>query len=381
MDNLFVLILFLAGVGAIVGAATNYMAIKMLFRPYKPIYFMRWRLPLTPGLIPKRRDVLAVQLGKTVSDYLLTPDTIKKKFLSEEVRKNVLQFAQTKVEQEIFLNDKTLKDWIELAGFGHLPQTVEGKIDVILFNQFESMKHTLSTKKIRELLPEDLAGVLDKKIPEAIEQILKKGEDYFLSPEGSETIKNMVDDFLSSKGSIGGMIQMFVGDSTSLVGKVQRELVKFLQAPGTSALLTRIFAAEWEKIKDRPAMDFMQDVNFDTIVTDIQKYAKRELAIDERLNKTIHDYWPQGNDWAKNDMLPKILDKVFKEAEGKIEDVLKRLNLAEVVREQVDSFPIAKLEELVLGIISRELRLITWLGGIIGGLVGLVQAVIVFLTN
>ena len=381
MDNLFVLILFLAGVGAIVGAATNYMAIKMLFRPYKPIYFMRWRLPLTPGLIPKRRDVLAVQLGKTVSDYLLTPDTIKKKFLSEEVRKNVLQFAQTKVEQEIFLNDKTLKDWIELAGFGHLPQTVEGKIDVILFNQFESMKHTLSTKKIRELLPEDLAGVLDKKIPEAVEQILKKGEDYFLSPEGSVTIKNMLDDFLSSKGSIGGMIQMFVGDSTSLVGKVQRELVKFLQAPGTSALLTRIFAAEWEKIKDRPAMDFMQDVNFDTIVTDIQNYAKRELAIDERLNKTIHDYWPQGNDWAKNDMLPKIIDKVFKEAEGKIEDVLKRLNLAEVVREQVDSFPIAKLEELVLGIISRELRLITWLGGIIGGLVGLVQAVIVFLTN
>lgn len=381
MDNLFVLILFLAGVGAIVGAATNYMAIKMLFRPYKPIYFMRWRLPLTPGLIPKRRDVLAVQLGKTVSDYLLTPDTIKKKFLSEEVRKNVLQFAQTKVEQEIFLNDKTLKDWIELAGFGHLPQTVEGKIDVILFNQFESMKHTLSTKKIRELLPEDLAGVLDKKIPEAVEQILKKGEDYFLSPEGSTTIKNMLDDFLSSKGSIGGMIQMFVGDSTSLVGKVQRELVKFLQAPGTSALLTRIFAAEWEKIKDRPAMDFMQDVNFDTIVTDIQKYAKRELAIDERLNKTIHDYWPQGNDWAKNDMLPKIIDKVFKEAESKIEDVLKRLNLAEVVREQVDSFPIAKLEELVLGIISRELRLITWLGGIIGGLVGLVQAVIVFLTN
>ena len=99
------------------------------------------------------------------------------------------------------------------------------------------------------------------------------------------------------------------------------------------------------------------------------------------LNKTIHDYWPHGNDWAKNDMLPKILDKVFKEAEGKIEDVLKRLNLAEVVREQVDSFPIAKLEELVLGIISRELRLITWLGGIIGGLVGLVQAIIVFLTN
>ncbi len=381
MDNLFVLILFLAGVGAIVGAATNYMAIKMLFRPYKPIYFRRWRLPLTPGLIPKRRDVLAVQLGKTVSEYLLTPATIKKKFLSDEVRQNVLQFAQRKVEQEIFLNDKTLKDWLDLTGFGHLPATVEGKVDVVIYNQFENMKHVLSTKKIRELLPEDLEPVLDRKVEDAVEQILKKGEDYFLSPEGSLTIRNMLDDFLSSKGSIGGMIQMFVGDSSSLVEKVQRELVKFMQAPGTSALLNRIFITEWEKIKERPAMDFMKDVNFDSIAGNVQAYAKRELALDERLNKTINDYWPQGNDWAKNEMLPKLLDKVFKEAENKIEDVLKRLNLAEVVREQVDSFPTAKLEELVLGIISKELRLITWLGGIIGGLVGLVQAFIVFFTN
>ena len=51
------------------------------------------------------------------------------------------------------------------------------------------------------------------------------------------------------------------------------------------------------------------------------------------------------------------------------------------MREQVDSFPIAKLEELVLGIISKELKLITWLGGIIGGLVGVIQAIIVLMTN
>ena len=381
MDNFFMLLLLLGVVGAVVGAATNYMAIKMLFRPYKPIYFMKWRLPLTPGLIPKRRDALAVQLGKTVSEYLLTPATIKKKFLSNDVRNSVLTFAQTKVEQELFLNEKTIKDWLDIAGFGHLPRTVEGKIDVIIYNQFENVKNTLSTKKIRELLPADLEPVLDQKIEDAVAQILVKGEDYFLSPEGTLTIKNMLDDFLSSKGSFGGMVQMLMGDSNSLVEKVQRELVKFLQAPGTTALLNRIFSTEWEKVKDRPAMDFMNDVNFDTIVGSVQSYAKRELALDTRLDKTINDYWPQGNDWAKNELLPKLMHKVFTEAEGKIEDVLKRLKLEEVVREQVDSFPIAKLEELVLGIISRELRLITWLGGIIGGLVGVIQALIVFMTN
>ncbi|MER1985591.1 MAG: DUF445 family protein [Solibacillus sp.] len=375
------LLLLLAGVGAIVGAATNYMAIKMLFRPYKPIYFMKWRLPLTPGLIPKRRDVLAVQLGKTVSDYLLTPATVKKKFLSPEVRMSVLTFAQDKVQKEIFTDDKTIKEWLTLAGFEHLPRTVEGKIDVVIYNQFEQVKNTLSTKKIRELLPDDLIPVLDQKVEEAVAQILQKGEDFFLSPEGEATIKNMLDDFLATKGSLGGMIQMFFGDSSSLVTKIQTELVKFIQAPGTTLLLQRIFSGEWDKIKERPAMDFMKDVKFDTIVESIQSYAKRELALDSRLDKTINDYWPNGANWATNDLLPKMMDKVFTEAEGKIEDVLARLNLAEVVREQVDSFPIAKLEELVLGIISRELRMITWLGGIIGGLVGIIQAVIVFLTN
>ncbi|MEK4131399.1 DUF445 family protein [Solibacillus sp. FSL W8-0474] len=378
----FISLLFLLGVvGAAVGAATNYMAIKMLFRPYKPIYFKKWKLPLTPGLIPKRREDLAIQLGKTVSEYLLTPETIKKKFLSEEIRTNVLTFAQNKVAQEVFTNEKTINDWIHLAGFTQLPQSVEGKVNDIIHTQFISVKNTLSTKSIRELLPDDLEPVLDRKIDEAVIQILKKGEDYFSSPEGTMTIKNMLDDFLSTKGSFGGMIQMFLGDSSSLVDKVQRELIKFLQAPGTASLLHRIFIAEWEKIKNRPAMDFMNDVNFDTIEANVQSYAKNALALETRLDKTINDYWPKGKAWASNDLLPKIMDKAFLAAEGKLEDVLKRLNLAGVVREQVDSFPIAKLEELVLGIISKELKLITWLGGIIGGLVGIIQALIVFMTN
>ncbi len=381
MDSLWGLLLLLAVVGAVVGAATNFMAIKMLFRPFKPIYFMKWRLPLTPGLIPKRRDLLAIQLGKTVTDYLLTPTTIKKKFLSPDVRQQVLNFAQAKVEQEIFLNDKTLKDWLEVAGFGHLPQTAQQKVDELIHSQIENVKNTLSAKTIQQLLPTDLEPVLDKKVEEAVAQILKKGETYFLSPEGSLAIKNMLDDFLATKGSFGGMVQMLFGDSMSIVEKVQKELVKFFQAPGTEALLLRIFSNEWEKVKARPAMDFMKDVNFDTIEESIQQYAKTQLAIDDRLDQTISYYWPQGNDWAKHELLPKVTDKIFTEAEHKIEDLLQRLHLAEVVREQVDSFPIAKLEELVLGIISRELRMITWLGGIIGGLVGVIQALIVYWTN
>ncbi|WP_347723779.1 DUF445 domain-containing protein [Lysinibacillus capsici] len=378
MDNFIVTLLFMAIIGAAIGGVTNHLAIKMLFRPYKAIYIKNWRVPFTPGLIPKRRDELAKQLGLTVVNYLLTPETFRKKFFSKDIQDKVEQFVQTKVEETIFTNDKTIQDWLNLAGFAHLPTTIEQKVEAIVEGQFSSVKNTLSTKSIRTLLSDDIQNTIDAKIPVAVQHILEKGEDYFLSPEGEMTIKAMIDDFLSSKGSLGGMINMFLGDSSSLVGKVQRELVKFLQAPGTTTLLTKIFSQEWEKLKDRPAMDFLQDVQFDPILSKLQVYVKEQLAISERLNQPISYYWPEGNDWAKYTVIPQAIEKAFVKAEEKLEDVLKRLNLQEVVREQVDSFPVEKLEELVLGISKREFKMITVLGAVLGGLIGIVQGLIVY---
>ncbi|WP_312124348.1 DUF445 domain-containing protein [Lysinibacillus boronitolerans] len=378
MDNFIVTLLFMAFIGAAIGGVTNHLAIKMLFRPYKAIYIKNWRLPFTPGLIPKRRDELAKQLGLTVVNYLLTPETFRKKFFSKDIQDKVEHFVQSKVEETIFTNDKTIQDWLNLAGFSHMPATIEQKVEAIVEGQFSSVKNTLSTKSIRTLLSEDIQNTIDAKIPVAVQHILEKGEDYFLSPEGEMTIKAMIDDFLSSKGSLGGMINMFLGDSASLVGKVQRELVKFLQAPGTTTLLTKIFSQEWEKFKDRPAMDFLQDVQFDPILSKLQVYVKEQLAISERLNQPISYYWPEGNEWAKYTVIPQVIEKAFVKAEEKLEDVLKRLNLQEVVREQVDSFPVEKLEELVLGISKREFKMITVLGAVLGGLIGIVQGLIVY---
>ncbi|MCL1703164.1 DUF445 family protein [Lysinibacillus sp. Bpr_S20] len=378
MDNFLVTLIFMAIIGAAIGGVTNHLAIKMLFRPHEAIYIKNWRVPFTPGLIPKRRDELAKQLGLTVVNYLLTPETFRKKFFSKDIQEKVEKYVQTKVEETVFTNDKTIQDWLSIAGFSNMPATIEQKVDAIVEGQFESVKNTLSTKSIRTLLSADIQQTIDAKIPVAVDHILEKGEDYFLSPEGEMTIKAMIDDFLSSKGSLGGMINMFLGDSSSLVGKVQRELVKFLQAPGTSSLLTKIFTQEWEKLKDRPAMDFLQDIRFEPILLKLKTYVKEQLAVEERLNYPISHYWPEGNAWMRETVIPQAIEKAFVKAEDKLEDVLKRLNLQEVVREQVDSFPVAKLEELVLGISKREFKMITVLGAVLGGLIGIVQGLIVY---
>jgi len=374
-------ILFMAIVGAVIGGATNFLAIKMIFRPYKPMYIGKWKLPFTPGLIPKRRGELARQIGITVNDYLLTPDVIKNKLFSPEIRFAILQFAQTKAEEAIFLNNKTLKDWLELAGFQDVPEKVEGRVDEFIEKQFVALKQTLSTKPIEEIVPEDIMKTVDKKVPELVDTLLLKGEDYILSSSGEITIKNLLNDFLASKGTLGGIFQMFLSDSSSIVAKIQHELVRILRSSETKHSIVNIMNDEWEKVKKRPIMNYLNEIQLEPILMNIQSYAKKELAIDERLNKTIHYYFPNGHEWVKYEIMPKVVDKALEIAESHLEDVLKRLDIKEVVREQVDSFPIEKLEEIVVGIASRELMMITFLGGFLGGLIGIMQGLIVQLLN
>lgn len=78
--NMYVFGVFavMIAVGALIGAVTNHFAIKMLFRPYKAVYIFGKRVPFTPGLIPKRRDELARQMGQMVTGHLLTTEGIKK---------------------------------------------------------------------------------------------------------------------------------------------------------------------------------------------------------------------------------------------------------------------------------------------------------------
>lgn len=381
MDNPIISIIFMAVVGAVIGGFTNYIAIKMLFHPYNAIHIGSWKLPFTPGLIPKRRGELAEQLGVTVTKYLLTPEVFRKKLLSDDIRQTVLKFTQEKIEEVIFTDDKTLLDWAKFVGLNDLPKTIEGKVDGVIETQILNVKNTLSTKSIEQIIPENLHQTIESKIPELSTYILNKGEEYFQSPRGEATIRKMMDDFLSSKGTIGGMLQMFFGDSNAIKGKLQKELINMLRAPGTKNLLVNLFTQEWDKLKQQPVMNYLHEVNFESVIEKAQSYAKKELAVEERLDKSINFYWPEGNEYVKMELLPKLLDNVFQLAEQKLEDVVNRLNLQEVVREQVDSFPLKKLEELVVSVTNRELKMITVLGAVLGGVIGIVQGLIVLLLN
>ena len=73
-------------VGAIIGYFTNYIAIKMLFRPRKPIYVFNKQLPFTPGMIPKNQERIAKAVGTAVGENLLQKEDLLQKLKGEETK-------------------------------------------------------------------------------------------------------------------------------------------------------------------------------------------------------------------------------------------------------------------------------------------------------
>ena len=63
--------------GAAIGYATNFVAIRMLFRPLRRKRVLGIPIPLTPGVIPRQRGQLARSIAQVVSRELLTPDAIR----------------------------------------------------------------------------------------------------------------------------------------------------------------------------------------------------------------------------------------------------------------------------------------------------------------
>ena len=76
-------------ISAFVGYITNWVAIRMLFRPRREWKIWGRRVPFTPGLFPQRRKELAVSLGQAIREHLLTDTAFAERLAEPELRTRV----------------------------------------------------------------------------------------------------------------------------------------------------------------------------------------------------------------------------------------------------------------------------------------------------
>ncbi len=220
-------------VGAIIGLFTNYIAVKMLFRPKNAVKIGKYTLPFTPGIIPKRKADLAKAVGRTVGNVLFGENEVMSIIASEEM-KNTFVYEIMKTINERVSEDTTAKSMLsEIMGEDiysqkrdELSHKITDKIVYGLLNMdvgkvitdrgVEVLKQKLSNPMLSFLINEKTINYIAVPIGEQINEYIKTDGidkiESFLSSEVSELENRQIYSMFSDKEAVMLKMQNKLGD-------------------------------------------------------------------------------------------------------------------------------------------------------------------------
>ncbi|MDK0975816.1 DUF445 family protein [Clostridium perfringens] len=482
-------------IGAVIGYITNWLAIKMLFRPREAKYIFGMKLPFTPGLIPKEKSRIANKVGETVGTHLLNSDSLSKALKDDKIKAKFNEVAKEKINQVINSNStleqslkntlgenyyalkgnminnitKTILESIQEEEFKNkvkfyivdsikerLNKEPEKIIDFINSNKFrEVIINTLGEEKTRDIIgkallkevktlgKEDLTieEVIPENIKPYIEEYVKSQKDTLVDiiknllrdNEVSHKIKSAINDnipsivsmFLSGDVIYGKLVSLVdkslseeenkeyicdaalafvhesmkkkVSDVINTVGEEKLEVIsdalgdkiskKINTEENIDSIISKLnckissFNSYEEIIKvlfndyeniliDNIDSMISQIVNNDQLYGEISKII--EKVFDKFLQNSLNDICYNKQNLENSIM--SILDNLYNDfVENKSAKVLEIVDVSSIVEEQINAFEVDYAEEIIIGIANKELKAITWLGALLGGILGILS--------
>ncbi|MBI6039278.1 DUF445 family protein [Clostridium perfringens] len=482
-------------IGAVIGHITNWLAIKMLFRPREAKYIFGMKLPFTPGLIPKEKSRIANKVGETVGTHLLNSDSLSKALKDDKIKAKFNEVAKEKINQVINSNStledslkdtlgenyyalkenminniaKTILESIKEEEFKNkvkfyivdsikerLNKKPKKIIDFINSNKFrEVIINTLEEEKTRDIIGKALLkevktlGKEDLTIEEVIPENIKPYiEEYVKSQKDTlvDIIKNLLrDDEFSHKiksainDNIPSIVSMFLsgdviyGKLVSLVDKSLNEeenkeyicdaALAFVHESMKKKVSDVINTVGEEKLEvisdalgDKISKKLNTEENIDSIIRKLNCKISSFSSYEEIIKVLFNDYEnilidnidSMTSQIVNNNQLygeiSKIIEKVFDKflqnslndicynkqnlensimsildnlyndfVENKSAKVLEIVDISSIVEEQINAFEVDYAEEIIIGIANKELKAITWLGALLGGILGILS--------
>ncbi|EJT6499224.1 DUF445 family protein [Clostridium perfringens] len=482
-------------IGAVIGYITNWLAIKMLFRPREAKYIFGMKLPFTPGLIPKEKSRMANKVGETVGTHLLNSDSLSKALKDDKIKAKFNEVAKEKINQVINSNStleeslkntlgenyyalkgnminnitKTILESIQEEEFKNkvkfyivdsikerLNKNPEKIIDFINSNKFrEVIINTLEEEKTRDIIGKALLkevktlGKEDLTIEEVIPENIKPYiEEYVKSQKDTlvDIIKNLLrDDEVSHKiksainDNIPSIVSMFLsgdviyGKLVSLVDKSLSEeenkeyicdaalaFVHESMKKKVSDVINNVGEEKLEVISDalgdKISKKLNTEENIDSIISKLNCKISSFNSYEEIIKVLFNDYEnilidnidsmisQVVNNNQLSGEISKIIEKVFDKflqnslndicynkqnlensimsildnlyndfVENKSAKVLEIVDISSIVEEQINAFEVDYAEEIIIGIANKELKAITWLGALLGGILGILS--------
>ncbi|MEQ8764593.1 MAG: DUF445 family protein [Planctomycetota bacterium] len=111
--------------------------------------------------------------------------------------------------------------------------------------------------------------------------------------------------------------------------------------------------------------------------------------LDQAIKNRLTDLPPMVKMFVNDDLIAKLRGGLVKELDslvpeimdGVLDNVEHQLDFKKMVHDRIEAFPMGQLEAIVLRIAKKELRSIEILGGVLGFLIGLIQVLLVLLTQ
>lgn len=380
-------ILFIAvsvAIAALIGGLTNYLAIRMLFHPRRPVRIAGYRLPFTPGLIPKRKDEIARSLGKVVADYLVTSEGIsallrREAFLqsAEEKLKAALRRLAEREEtvEQFCLRFWSEEQWDAVKGTlaRELGEVAERTVDWLW------LEKGWAEKRIGELLPNRTEQAREALIERVVEIIVEAVQRELASQNGERLLRAMTGRILEQAGGFFGALAGMFMDGDKVAGKVREAIREALHAGPVRNALRQFIAGQLhhiEQLKLKEAIVWLageegKEHPGSWLVSRLNPEAQLARILQMKWADVLGGRLP----WIE-ERLPHWVRLAMKVVEQRVDRMVQALELPALVEAQVANFPVDRLERIILDISGREFRAITWLGALLGGMIGLVQALI-----
>lgn len=369
----FLVILFMVVVGAIIGGVTNVIAIRMLFHPFKPYYIFKMRIPFTPGLIPKRREEIATKIGQVIEEHLITESVIHQK-LNEQNTREAINDLVIKQLSKLKSDDATIRKFANQFDFD-LDDLINNKLDKTIINKLNNYYYDKQATSINEILPAEVITMVDEKLDQAGDLIRERARNYLSSDKGARDIYDMLDTFFAEKGKIVGLLQMFM-TKESIAERVQHELIRLTRHPKAKVIIDKVIRGEYETLKSQPLSNVVKEEQFTNISESLVHLIMTNLQLNEKMDTPISKLTPKLVDQIQVGVANAITDLIIKQASNHLSTIMTKINLRQMVENQINTFDLDYIERLIIEIANKELKLIMSLGFILGGIIGFFQGIV-----
>ncbi|MCH4337635.1 DUF445 domain-containing protein [Staphylococcus haemolyticus] len=369
----FLVILFMVVVGAVIGGVTNVIAIRMLFHPFKPYYIFKMRIPFTPGLIPKRREESATKIGQVIEEHLITESVIHQK-LNEPNTREAINDLVIKQLSKLKSDDATIRKFANQFDFD-LDDLINNKLDKTIINKLNNYYYDKQATSINEILPAEVITMVDEKLDQAGDLIRERARNYLSSDKGARDIYDMLDTFFAEKGKIVGLLQMFM-TKESIAERVQHELIRLTRHPKAKVIIDKVIRGEYETLKSQPLSNVVKEEQFTNISESLVHLIMTNLQLNEKMDTPISKLTPKLVDQIQVGVANAITDLIIKQASNHLSTIMTKINLRQMVENQINTFDLDYIERLIIEIANKELKLIMSLGFILGGIIGFFQGIV-----